>query len=48
MRSSWTPSIVPSHADDQNVYLVIDDYGPAGRAYRETDLNETVRRSSRT
>ncbi|SEE50292.1 hypothetical protein [Bradyrhizobium erythrophlei] len=35
-RSSWTPSIVPS--DDQTVYLVADDFGPIGRAWRETDL----------
>ena len=41
MRSSWTHSIVPSHANDQNVYLVVDDYGPAGRAYRETDVGST-------
>jgi len=29
-RSSWTPSIVPND-DDQNVYLVVDDFG-AGAA----------------
>jgi hypothetical protein len=33
----WTPSIVP-HGDDQNVYLVVDDFGPNGRSYRETDV----------
>ncbi|WP_229166563.1 hypothetical protein [Bradyrhizobium altum] len=35
-RSDWTPSIVPS--DDQTVYLVADDFGPIGRAWREADL----------
>jgi hypothetical protein len=35
-RSNWTPSIVPG--DDQTVYLVADDFGPIGRAWRETDL----------
>jgi hypothetical protein len=33
----WTPSIVP-RGDDQNVYLVVDDFGRNGRAYRETDV----------
>jgi hypothetical protein len=37
MRRSWTPSIVP-RSDDQNVYLVVDDFGRHGRAYRETDV----------
>ena len=38
MRSSnWTPSIVPS-SDDQDVCLVVDDFGPRGRAYCETDV----------
>ena len=36
MRRSWTPSIVPS-SNDQNVYIVVDDFGRNGRAYRETD-----------
>jgi hypothetical protein len=36
-RTGWTPSIVPN-GDDQNVYLVVDDFGPNGRAYRETDV----------
>jgi hypothetical protein len=35
-RSNWTPSIVPN-GDDQNVYIVLDDFGRIGRAYRETD-----------
>ena len=36
-RSNWTPSIVPN-GDDQNIYLVVDDFGRNGRAYRETDV----------
>ncbi|WP_426435578.1 hypothetical protein [Bradyrhizobium genosp. P] len=35
-RSNWTPSIVPG--DAQTVYLVADDFGPIGRAWREADL----------
>jgi hypothetical protein len=38
-RTGWTPSIVPN-GDDQNVYLVVDDFGPNGRAYRETDVED--------
>jgi len=40
MARRWTPSIVPN-ADDQNVYLVVDDFGRNGRAYREADVEET-------
>jgi hypothetical protein len=37
-RSSWTPSIVPGgDENDQTVYLVADDFGKVGRAWRETD-----------
>ena len=36
-RSNWTPSVVPN-GDDQNVYLVVDDFGRNGRAYRQTDV----------
>ena len=36
-KSSWTPSIVPD-GNDQNVYVVLDDFGRKGRAYRETDV----------
>ena len=32
---NWTPSIVPT--DDQSVYLVLDDFGQHGSAWRETD-----------
>lgn len=39
-KSSWTPSIVPN-GDDQNVYIVVDDFGRNGRAYRETDVERT-------
>jgi hypothetical protein len=35
-RSGWTPSIVPN-GDDQTVYLVLEDFGDRGRAWRETD-----------
>lgn len=34
--SGWTPSIVPSWAD-QTVYIVENDFGRAGRAIVETD-----------
>src|SRR5204862_8208249 len=37
MRQS--PSIVPSN--DQDVYLVLDDYGEWGTAWRETDVKDT-------
>jgi hypothetical protein len=37
MRRSRTPSIVPN-GTDQTVYLVLDDFGRLGRAYRETDV----------
>jgi hypothetical protein len=40
MRRSWTPSIVPN-GDDQNVYLVVDDFGDGGRVFREVDLEGT-------
>jgi hypothetical protein len=30
------PSIVPN-GKDRNVYIVLDDFGRNGRAYRETD-----------
>ena len=38
-RSGWTPSIVPS--TDQTVYLVAEDFGPIGSAWREADLEAT-------
>ena len=37
---NWTPSIVPN-GNDQTVYLVADDFGKNGRAWRETDYEAT-------
>jgi len=37
---NWTPSIVPK-GDDENVYLVVDDFGNLGRSWRETDIEAT-------
>jgi hypothetical protein len=39
-RTGWTPSIVPYGAD-QTVYLVVDQFGGLGTAYRETDVERT-------
>jgi hypothetical protein len=39
-KTGWAPSIVPN-GDDQNVYLVVDDFGRNGRAYREADVENT-------
>jgi hypothetical protein len=36
-RTGRAPSIVPS-GDDQNVYLVVDNFGRNGQVYRETDV----------
>jgi hypothetical protein len=41
MRSSWTPTLVPKQIDDQNVYLVVEDFGQVGRVYREADVEAT-------
>ncbi len=38
-RSRWVPSLVPS--DEPSVYLVADDFGRSGRAWREADLETT-------
>jgi hypothetical protein len=38
-KTNWTPSIVPS--DDQTVYLVAEDFGKQGRAWREADYEAT-------
>jgi hypothetical protein len=35
--TGWIPSLVPN-GDDQNVYLVVDDFGRNGRVYREADV----------
>ena len=37
MSSRWTPSIVPNDRED-TVYIVEDDFGKVGRAYRETEI----------
>jgi hypothetical protein len=34
------PTIVPN-GDDQNVYLVVDDFGRNGRAWREANVETT-------
>jgi hypothetical protein len=39
-RSSWMPSIVPND-NDETVYLVADDFGRLGRAWREADYEAT-------
>lgn len=39
-RSNWTPSIVPNE-DDQTVYLVAEDFGHLGRAWREAEFEAT-------
>jgi hypothetical protein len=39
-RSNWTPSIIPS-GSDETVYLVADDFGRPGRAWREADCEAT-------
>ena len=36
-RTGWTPSIVPN-GHDQNIYIVVDDFGRLGRVYPETDV----------
>ena len=41
-RSNWTPSIVPND-NDRDVYLVVDDFGRIGRAWREADVEATDR-----
>ena len=39
-KSNWTPSIIPSD-NDQTVYLVAEDFGKLGRAWREADYEAT-------
>ena len=36
----WTPSIIPS-GNDQTVYLLAEDFGKLGRAWREADYEAT-------
>ena len=39
-KTNWTPSILPG-GDDQPVYLVAEDFGKLGRAWREADYEAT-------
>jgi hypothetical protein len=39
-KSHWTPSIIPNDID-QTVYLVAEDFGTLGRAWREADYEAT-------
>jgi len=43
MRNAMTPPLVPSR--EGTVYLVLDDFGHLGRAYRETDPAEADRKT---
>ena len=43
MRKPMTPPLVPS--PDGTVYLVLDDFGAFGQAYRETDPMQADRRT---
>jgi hypothetical protein len=46
LRMPFSPSIVPSE-NDQDVYLVLDQLGRSlGRAWRETDEEDTISRLS--
>jgi hypothetical protein len=40
-KSNWTPSIVPDE-NDRTIYLVADDLGKPGRAWREADYEATI------
>jgi hypothetical protein len=48
-KSKEAPSIIPGE-DDQNVYLVVDDFGYIGRCWRErqTSIRLIWKRLSRT
>ena len=39
-KSHWTPSIIPTD-NNQTVYLVAEDFGKLGRAWREADYEDT-------
>ena len=43
MRTTMTPPLVPSR--DGTVYLVLDDFGEFGRAYRETQEAQADRQT---
>jgi hypothetical protein len=36
-KSNWAPSIAPN-GDDHTAYIVLDDFGPRGRSWRETNI----------
>lgn len=40
-KSHWTPSIIPDD-NEQTVYLVAEDFGKLGRAWREADYDEAT------
>ena len=40
LKSHWTPSIIPGD-NDQTVYLVAEDFGKLGCAWREADYEAT-------
>ena len=44
-KSSWSPSIIPKE-DDQNVYLVLDDFGRNGRATPKPTLSGRISKPS--
>jgi hypothetical protein len=39
-KSHWTPSIVPND-NDKTIYLVAEDFGQSGRAWREAEYGAT-------
>jgi hypothetical protein len=39
-----SPSIVPEETD-RDIYIVLDDFGPLGRAWRETDGAQAGRKT---
>ena len=39
-KSDWTPSIIPGD-NDQTIYLVAEDFGKLGCAWREADYEAT-------
>jgi hypothetical protein len=39
-KSDWTPSIIPG-GNEQAVYLLAEDFGKLGRAWREADYEAT-------
>jgi len=46
MRSTSGPALVPAPHFDVTVYLVLDDFGPIGRAYLETTRRNATERPS--